>query len=93
MAKAKPSVIGDYWGPKIARNQERDAEKAAALEAAGWTVLRFWEHEGPDAIADAVRGRVKQETRCRPDAARAASVGGRTAPARATSSVGLPSLW
>ncbi|WP_201447064.1 very short patch repair endonuclease [Conexibacter woesei] len=50
---------GQYWTPKIAGNQERDARHKSALEAAGWTVLRFWEHEDPDLIAariaDAVR--------------------------------------
>jgi DNA mismatch endonuclease (patch repair protein) len=34
-----------YWGPKIARNQERDAEQTARLESAGWRVIRIWEHE------------------------------------------------
>lgn len=34
-----------YWGPKIARNIERDAEQEARLRAHGWMVLRFWEHE------------------------------------------------
>ena len=50
----------NYWSPKIARNKERDAEQTAALEASAWTVLRFWEHEGPDAIAAAVEARVEQ---------------------------------
>lgn len=43
-----------YWGAKIARNKERDGEQTAALESDGWTVLRFWEHEGAEAIAAAV---------------------------------------
>lgn len=47
-------VNQSYWNAKIARNKERDAEKAAVLESAGWTVVRFWEHEGPDAIAAAI---------------------------------------
>ncbi len=44
-----------YWGPKIARNQERDAEHTALLEAAGWTVLRFWEHDDASWVADSIR--------------------------------------
>jgi DNA mismatch endonuclease (patch repair protein) len=32
----------DYWIPKIERNMARDREHDRALEAAGWTVLRFW---------------------------------------------------
>jgi DNA mismatch endonuclease (patch repair protein) len=34
-----------YWLAKIERNIERDRERTAALEAAGWKVLRFWETE------------------------------------------------
>jgi DNA mismatch endonuclease (patch repair protein) len=43
-----------YWGPKIARNRERDREKNAALRRAGWHIVRFWEHEDPEAVADAI---------------------------------------
>lgn len=49
-----PGVNGSYWEPKIARNKERDAEQTAALEDAGWLVLRFWAHEGADSISEAV---------------------------------------
>lgn len=44
-----------YWGPKIARNKERDHEQTLALEAAGWRVLRFWGHELPERVADEVQ--------------------------------------
>jgi DNA mismatch endonuclease, patch repair protein len=40
-----PAVNATYWGPKLARNVERDRANTAALEGGGWTVLRFWEHE------------------------------------------------
>jgi DNA mismatch endonuclease (patch repair protein) len=33
-----------YWTPKLRRNVERDRMADAALTAAGWTVLRIWEH-------------------------------------------------
>jgi DNA mismatch endonuclease (patch repair protein) len=49
---------GAYWSPKIAGNTERDQRHSAALEAAGWTVLRFWEHEPPQAVADEVSQRL-----------------------------------
>lgn len=52
-------VNADYWGPKISRNIERDLEQTGALEAAGWTVLRFWGHEDPVAIADAIEEAVR----------------------------------
>jgi DNA mismatch endonuclease (patch repair protein) len=38
-----------YWGPKIARNRERDAEQTARMERGGWTVVRVWEHEETNA--------------------------------------------
>ena len=34
-----------YWGPKIARNRERDASAIAALTELGWKVLVVWECE------------------------------------------------
>ncbi|TYT26182.1 very short patch repair endonuclease [Luteimonas viscosa] len=40
-----PKNNGDFWKQKLDRNRERDAEQAAWLEACGWRVLRFWEHE------------------------------------------------
>lgn len=43
-----------YWGPKLARNVERDRTADAALEAAGWQVVRIWEHVPLDAAIAAV---------------------------------------
>jgi DNA mismatch endonuclease (patch repair protein) len=55
-----PRTNPSYWGPKIARNQERDSRVTAELGSEGWTVLRFWEHDPADVaaikIAAAVRG-------------------------------------
>ena len=48
---SKPSVNQWYWSPKLARNVERDRAADAALAAAGWQVVRIWEHVP---IADAV---------------------------------------
>jgi DNA mismatch endonuclease (patch repair protein) len=42
-----PRANRDYWVEKIRRNRERDAETDAALQAAGWMVVRVWEHEEP----------------------------------------------
>jgi DNA mismatch endonuclease, patch repair protein len=41
---------GSYWDAKIARTQERDRIANVSLEAAGWTVLRFWDFEVNDAL-------------------------------------------
>ena len=42
-----PRANPDYWVPKLHRNVERDREVDEALAAAGWTVVRVWEHEEP----------------------------------------------
>ncbi|MXZ52250.1 MAG: very short patch repair endonuclease [Acidimicrobiaceae bacterium] len=51
----QPATNAQYWADKIARNVERDSETTAYLQQAGWTVLRFWEHEDPEAVADQVQ--------------------------------------
>jgi DNA mismatch endonuclease, patch repair protein len=44
-----------YWEPKLARNVERDRAADTALAAAGWRVVRVWEHESLEgAIATVV---------------------------------------
>ncbi|WP_268244432.1 very short patch repair endonuclease [Nocardioides albus] len=49
-----------YWSEKLARNVARDIDTSTRLKDAGWTVLRFWEHEDPESVAatvvTAVRG-------------------------------------
>src|SRR5262249_4518456 len=40
-----------YWAPKLRRTLERDRGADAALMAAGWRVVRIWEHMP---LADAV---------------------------------------
>lgn len=60
----RPNVRnGHYWSPKIGGNRERDARHTAALEAAGWTVLRFWEHESADRIAEHVKSAARGQPR------------------------------
>lgn len=46
-----PKRNSDYWLPKLARNVERDRDTDHSLRGAGWTVLRFWEHESPNDVA------------------------------------------
>lgn len=55
-----PKQNSDYWLPKLRRNIERDRETTSRLEATGWTVLRFWEHEDPNIVADAIATAVRQ---------------------------------
>ncbi len=39
-----PEVNEWYWAPKLRRTVERDRAADAALAAAGWRVVRIWEH-------------------------------------------------
>jgi len=58
-----PRTNTDYWAPKFARNRERDADSSEALSAAGWLVLRFWEHEAAADVAAAVSAAVSARRR------------------------------
>lgn len=50
----QPTTNATYWTAKLARNVERDRRNDAALRGAGWLVLRAWEHEDPNAVAERV---------------------------------------
>lgn len=49
-----PKANADYWIPKLAHNVERDRVTDAALEAAGWRVVRIWEHVNPEDAAEEI---------------------------------------
>jgi len=55
-----PKTNAAYWGPKIDGNVARDRRTDRALRSAGWTVMRFWEHEAPGEIADLVQRQLDQ---------------------------------
>ncbi len=59
-----PKSNAAWWEEKLAANVRRDRDTEARLEAAGWHVVRVWEHEDPEeaaerivAAVDAHRGR------------------------------------
>lgn len=54
-----PQANKEWWRAKLERNVARDRETTDHLVAAGWTVLRFWEHEAPEAIAQRVHAEVR----------------------------------
>lgn len=55
----EPAANRQWWLNKIEGNRSRDVETTALLEAAGWTVVRIWEHEAAkDAFALVVRALV-----------------------------------
>ncbi|MHC1558101.1 very short patch repair endonuclease [Actinomycetospora sp. C-140] len=47
-----PRANREWWVRKLDTNRMRDRQTDAHLEALGWTVLRFWEHEDPDEAVD-----------------------------------------
>lgn len=47
----QPTSNSDYWSAKVSGNRDRDTRVNALLTDAGWTVLRFWEHEAPADVA------------------------------------------
>lgn len=49
-----PKANADWWRNKIEENQRRDIATNEALTAAGWTVVRVWEHVDPDVAAERV---------------------------------------
>ena len=49
-----------YWADKVTTNRDRDAETDRLLAEAGWTVIRAWEHEAPQAVAQQVIGAVRR---------------------------------
>ncbi len=57
----QPKSNSAYWGPKLARNVERDAKNRASLEQQGWRVLVIWECETKDAglLAPKIQGFLK----------------------------------
>src|SRR5688572_18812214 len=49
---ASPRSRKDFWSAKLAENIDRDWRQSTALQAAGWCVVRLWEHE---VVLDLVR--------------------------------------
>ena len=55
-----PATNQRYWTAKLARNRERDRSNDEALSAAGWTVVRVWEHEDPNVAAERIQQIVRR---------------------------------
>ncbi|MFF1765232.1 very short patch repair endonuclease [Streptomyces sp. NPDC058249] len=51
----QPKANAEWWRAKLDKNMARDRETTEHLTAAGWTVLRFWEHESAEAVARRIR--------------------------------------
>lgn len=59
-----PKANAEFWRAKIERNMQRDLDTDERYRAAGWEVIRVWQHEDPDAAAKRVANRL-----CRADEA------------------------
>ncbi|MCM6778516.1 very short patch repair endonuclease [Nocardia sp. CDC159] len=51
----RPKNNAQWWAEKLAGNVARDRDTDARLDAAGWLVVRIWEHEDALAAADRVQ--------------------------------------
>lgn len=57
-----PVTNEEFWRRKIEGNRERDQLQARELAAAGWTVVRLWEHQSLDEMVDEVVSAVEHAT-------------------------------
>ncbi|MEU8873672.1 very short patch repair endonuclease [Streptomyces javensis] len=53
-----PRANAEWWRSKLDRNMERDRETTDHMHSAGWTVLRFWEHESAEDVAGRISATV-----------------------------------
>ncbi len=56
-----PKNNAEWWAEKLATNVARDRATDAALIAAGWQVIRIWEHEDPVAAADRIHAALRHD--------------------------------
>jgi DNA mismatch endonuclease (patch repair protein) len=49
-----PKANAEWWKNKIEENQRRDRATNEALVAAGWTVVRVWEHVDAEVAAEKI---------------------------------------
>lgn len=52
---SQPKANSGWWQEKLDGNAARDRRNDRALHEAGWTVLRVWEHEPTEDMADRVQ--------------------------------------
>lgn len=53
-----PKAHRSWWVAKLGANSDRDRDTSMLLESQGWMVLRFWEHEVPECVAEAITASV-----------------------------------
>jgi DNA mismatch endonuclease (patch repair protein) len=48
-----------FWEAKLGANRTRDGQTNTTLASAGWTVIRAWEHENMQEVADRIEAAVR----------------------------------
>lgn len=51
-----------FWREKIETIQKRDIDTNKRLKAAGWKVIRFWEHEDPERVTNKIAQAVRERS-------------------------------
>ena len=51
----RPATNGEWWAAKLDGNVKRDRRTDETLSQAGWTVVRFWEHEPTEEVVFKIR--------------------------------------
>lgn len=59
-----PQANAAWWREKLDRNRRRDDETNHMLDAAGWTVVRVWEHESIHEAADRIANALQVAKSC-----------------------------
>jgi DNA mismatch endonuclease (patch repair protein) len=54
-----PKANASWWKEKIRMTQLRDADTDVRLEVEGWLIVRVWEHELAEGVADRIEVLVK----------------------------------
>jgi DNA mismatch endonuclease, patch repair protein len=57
-----PKANREWWRRKLASIVARDRDTDEQVEAAGWAVLRVWEHESVPAVVERVRREVAERS-------------------------------
>lgn len=71
--RTRAKANATWWATKLGDNRRRDTDTNRRLIAAGWHVVRIWEHEAPlmaaNRISNVVRARLRYRRRKKRDRA------------------------
>jgi DNA mismatch endonuclease, patch repair protein len=57
--KTIPRANHEWWEAKLANNRARDRDTDRWLKRRGWTIVRAWEHEGPNVVVARVESNLR----------------------------------